>query len=298
MQEVKLLIMAAGMGSRYGGLKQMDPLGPNGEVLFEYSIYDAWRAGFKEVIFVIKKDFEEEFRQLVQARIPEEIKLHFAFQELEDIPVKQNIPEERVKPWGTAHAVYAARAFLDSPFVVINADDYYGPEAFKLIYQELSQDKTAAMVAFHLGNTLTENGSVSRGICSIEEGYLKEVVEHTEIIPKGKDALSIVNKEEILFPANTPVSMNFWGFQANFIQAIERTLVKFFEEELKENPLKKESYLPSVVMNELKAGKMEVKVLESSQKWMGVTYKEDKELVKEGFEKLLKEGIYPKSLWQ
>lgn len=302
-----LVIMAAGMGSRYGGLKQVDPVGPGGEVIMDYSLYDAYRAGFRRTIFIIRREHEEVFREAVVGHLPRDMKADFAFQDLRDMPGGE-VPYGRTKPWGTAQAVYAARGLVDGPFAVINADDYYGDRAFSLIYDFLAQDPgagipTHAMVAYKLNKTLTANGSVSRGVCQVEGGYLARVVEHTRIFQEGEDGRSLVAGEdgkdrEILLAGDSPVSMNFWGFRPSFMGAIEDELLSFINKEVPENPLKAECYLPSVITRQLKEGDARVRVLTTDQAWMGVTYQEDKARVREGFTRKVEEGTYPSPLWR
>lgn len=301
-----LVIMAAGMGSRYGGLKQVDPVGPDGEVIMDYSLYDAYRAGFRRAIFIIRKEHEGVFREKLTGHLPRDMEVDFAFQDLRDMPGGE-VPEGRKKPWGTAQAVYAARELVDAPFAVINADDYYGDRAFSLIYDFLAQDPgegipTHAMVAYRLNKTLTANGSVSRGVCQVEGGYLVRVLEHTRIFQEGEDGKSLVTGEggedrEVLLPGDSPVSMNFWGFRPSFMGAIEEELRSFIKNELPGNPLKAECYLPSVISRQLEEGEARVRVLTTDQAWMGVTYQEDKARVQEGFRKKWEEGTYPSPLW-
>lgn len=303
MKKPILVVMAAGMGSRYGGMKQIDPVGPNGEIIIDYSLYDADEAGFGKVVFIIKEENRKMFEEALKGHIPSGLETVYAYQKLEDIPENAAIPEGRVKPWGTAHAVYSARNFIDAPFAVINADDYYGKRAFKLmadyLIREDAKDSDYAMVAYELRNTLTENGSVSRGVCEVENGKLKEVVERTKIFAdedSGKYTEDGVNFVKL--PKETYVSMNFWGFQPNFIEAVEEEMQDFFVNKVKGDSLKSECYLPSVVMRCLNEGKAEVEVLTTTDRWMGVTYKEDKAHVAEGFKKLIENGIYPKKLWE
>lgn len=303
-----LVIMAAGMGSRYGGLKQVDPVGPEGEVIIDYSLYDAYRAGFRRVIFIIRKEHEAVFRETLTDHLPEDMAVSFAFQALEDLPGGQ-VPEGRVKPWGTAQAVYAARDQVDGPFAVINADDYYGDKAFSLIYDFLAKAPeeeempTHAMVVYDLNKTLTANGSVSRGVCRVEDSYLVRVVEHTRIFQEGQDGRSMVQGEDggeeaVILPGTSPVSMNFWGFRPSFMDAIREELEAFVKDQVPQNPLKAECYLPSVIARQLSQGEARVRVLTSDQAWMGVTYREDKERVQEGFRKKVEDGTYPAPLWK
>ena len=285
MNKPVLVVLAAGMGSRYGGLKQMDSVAGHGQSIIDYSIYDARRAGFEKVIFVIKRALEEDFRRLVGDRIARGIQVEYAFQELDDLPAGYAVPAGRKKPWGTTHAVLAARDLIRGPFAVINSDDYYGPEAFRLIYDFLStQDEAAvpqryAMVSYLLGNTVTDNGSVARGVCRVgEDGLLREVVEHTRIEKDGSDARSTLDGGEtwVPLPGSTPVSMNFWGFQRSFVDEGEARFPEFLDRILAENPEKGEFYLPLLVSRLIGEGKAQVQVLPSEDKWYGVTYREDK----------------------
>ncbi len=298
-----VIIMAAGMGSRYGGLKQIDPVGPNGEIIIDYSIYDAVQAGFKKFIFVIKQENQAVFQEILTSKLPKDLDVQFAFQDVEDIPVGFSLPEGREKPWGTAHAIYATRNQVDAPFMVINADDYYGPEAFRLMYDFLTDHEGEvgdySMVAYKLPNTLTENGSVSRGVCTVDGDHLTDVTERKEIYADGDGGKFTEDGGETFeqLSADTLVSMNFWGFQTDFMDAIRRDLTTFFEEDVEKNPLKAEFYLPSVVTNQVKDHGASVTVLPTDDVWMGVTYQEDREEVRKGFEKFVEDGRYPSPLW-
>ena len=300
-----LVIMAAGMGSRYGGLKQLDPLGPGGEFLLDYSIYDAIKAGFNKVVFVIKKENLELFRETVGERIEKAIKVEYAFQTIEDIPENGMIPEGRVKPWGTAHAVYCCRKYVDEPFAVINSDDFYGAEAFKCLADYLGKSGDAGsvhrycMAAYMLKNTLTENGSVSRGVCLDKDGNLTSITEHTKIerLSDGR----LVNTEDDgtqkMLDENLHVSMNCWGFTPEFFGTLEKGLKEFFEINKGEKLNKAEYYLLTAVQDEIDAGTATVKLLETDAKWFGVTYKEDRPKVVEAIRKLIEAGVYPEKLW-
>ena len=306
MNKPVLVVLAAGMGSRYGGLKQMDSVAGHGQSIIDYSIYDARRAGFEKVIFVIKRALEEDFRRLVGDRIARGIQVEYAFQELDDLPAGYAVPAGRKKPWGTTHAVLAARDLIHGPFAVINSDDYYGPEAFRLIYDFLStQDEAAvpqryAMVSYLLGNTVTDNGSVARGVCRVgEDGLLREVVEHTRIEKDGSDARSTLDGGEtwVHLPGSTPVSMNFWGFQRSFVDEGEARFPEFLDRILAENPDKGEFYLPLLVSRLIGEGKAQVQVLPSEDKWYGVTYREDKPGVVAALADMTARGLYPENLW-
>lgn len=306
MNKPVLVVLAAGMGSRYGGLKQMDSVAGHGQSIIDYSIYDARRAGFEKVIFVIKRALEEDFRRLVGDRIARGIQVEYAFQELDDLPAGYAVPAGRKKPWGTTHAVLAARDLIHGPFAVINSDDYYGSEAFRLIYDFLStQDEAAvpqryAMVSYLLGNTVTDNGSVARGVCRVgEDGLLREVVEHTRIEKDGSDARSTLDGGEtwVHLPGSTPVSMNFWGFQRSFVDEGEARFPEFLDRILAENPEKGEFYLPLLVSRLIGEGKAQVRVLPSEDKWYGVTYREDKPGVVVALADMTARGLYPENLW-
>lgn len=305
MDKPVLVIMAAGMGSRYGGLKQIDPVDEHGNKIIDFSIYDAIRAGFKKVIFVIKKENEQDFRTLIGDIVKDHIEVEYVFQELSDIPEGREVPKDRVKPWGTAHAVLAARNVINGPFTVINADDFYGREAFMAIYDYLEANRDDdkyryAMVGYELRNTLTENGYVSRGVCSIDkEGFLTDIVERTHIEKDGNGARFTEDEGKSYLPIdeNSIVSMNMWGFSRSFIDEAGRSFERFFDKTLPLNPIKGECYLPGVVDELLKAHKATVKVLKSSDRWFGVTYKEDKPFVVESIKALKDKGEYPDRLW-
>lgn len=303
-----LVVMAAGMGSRYGSLKQIDPIGPCGEAILDYSIYDAIEAGFKTVVLIIKESIKELFMETVLKRLrnaPIEIKL--AFQEINAIPERFIVPEDRTKPWGTGHAVLCAKeAIGDSPFVVINADDYYGKSAYKMIYNYLSENSDAnkynyCMVGYALSKTVTENGFVSRGICDIgEDGYLNSIVERTRI-ESFNEGIHYTNDEGITWTKlsdDTIVSMNMWGFTPSLIHESELRFSNFLEHLPLVNPLKTEFFLPTTVSELLEENKASVKVLSSNERWFGVTYAEDKQIVKDAIQRMITEGAYPNSLWK
>lgn len=294
-----LVVMAAGMGSRYGGLKQVDPVGVSGEFILDYSLYDAYRAGFRRVLFIIRKEHEALFQAKVVDHLPKDLSISLVFQEPTDLPAPDLLPEGRTKPLGTAQAIYAARKLLDAPFAVINADDYYGRKAFAEIFHFLTTEKTAhAMLGYRLARTLTDKGAVSRGICQVEGDRLIEVVEHPKIYPDGANAKSTFDDQHFLsLSGDQMVSMNFWGFQPMILEEITRELDRFLREDLPQNPLRAECYLPTVVMKALQAGRAEVKVLPTEEQWMGITYQADKEGVRAGFQKLAEEDYYPTPLW-
>lgn len=294
-----LVVMAAGMGSRYGGLKQIDPIGPNGEIIIEYSIFDAIRAGFKKVVFVIKRELLETFKEVIGNKISDHIEVEYIFQELSALPKEYHLPADRVKPWGTAHAILCTKDAVHTDFVVINADDFYGSESYELIKKFMDSDSNPfqySMAGFHLKNTLTENGSVARGICELNSNSnLLSVTERTEIKRDGKN---IVFKDEKgvwkSISEETLVSMNMWGFKTSIFNELENLFSKFLNENLY-NP-KAEFFIPMVVDTLIKNEKIQVKVLKTDAEWYGVTYQEDKENVKRAIGKLAKSS-YPKNLW-
>jgi choline kinase len=304
--------MAAGMGSRYGGNKQIDPITDQGEIIMDFSLYDAHRAGFKRVVFVIKEEFEETFRAHIESHAGKVYETHYAFQRLDDIPAGYEVPEDRIKPWGTGHAVLAAREFIDAPFAVINSDDYYGVHAFKEIYDYLVSDADAShqcMVGFNIENTLSENGTVARGICKEADGKLADIEEHLEIgrcpdgaVLNGEDVSGrIVGTntagDKVVIEDGTPVSMNLWGFGREFIEKMKSMFEEDFARIIKENPLKGEFFLPLCIDLDIKAGNSEVALLKSPDKWFGITYKEDKPAVVAKFAEMKNAGLYPSSLW-
>lgn len=305
MKKPVLVIMAAGMGSRYGGLKQIDPIDAQGHIIMDFSIFDAKRAGFEKVVFIIKEENEQDFREAIGNRVEKVMEVEYVFQDIKNIPDGFSVPEGRVKPWGTAHAVLSASKVVDGPFAVINADDYYGRDAFQKIYDYLSthedDDKYRyTMVGYKLENTLTENGYVSRGVCSIDEkDELVKVVERTRIEKRGDGAAFTEDGGEtwVDLPEGSIVSMNMWGFTASFMQEIQNGFSAFLEQGIASNPMKCEYYLPSVVSSLLEADKATVKVLTSADKWYGVTYKEDKPMVVAAIQNLKDSGLYPEQLW-
>ena len=306
MKKPVLVVMAAGMGSRYGGLKQIDPVGSHGQMIIDYSIYDARRAGFETVVFVIKHQIEDTFKAAIGERLSKVIDVKYAYQELDDLPEGYAVPAGRVKPWGTCHAVLAARKVVEGPFAVINSDDYYGPQAFREIYQYLESHPDQpgcyeyAMVGYRLGNTVTEHGSVARGVCAEDENhYLKAVVERTHIEKDGENARFTEDGGQTwtALSGDTIVSMNLWGFSHSFLTEAEARLPAFLDKALAENPEKGEFYLPSVVTQLLEEGKARVKVLRSADKWYGVTYREDKPVVVAAVQAMTQAGLYPDDLW-
>jgi len=299
-KDLTLVLLAAGMGSRFGGLKQVEPIGPNGEFIIDYSIYDAIRAGFTKIVFIIKRENYDLFRETVGKRIEGKIPVEYAFQELTDIPDIVEIPSERTKPWGTGHAVLAARNLVSGNFVMINSDDFYGLDAFKKIkdfFDNNDDPNCYSMVAFRVLNTMTENGSVKRGVCESKDDYLTNIIESS--IEKVDDkiiATPLDGRDSFVVEPNALVSMNFFGFTENMFDTLKVGLKKFLEDN-KNDLLKCEYLIPDIVFEEIGHGK-KVKVLESKDKWLGVTYKEDKEFVVENIKKLIEKGEYPNELWK
>lgn len=297
-----LIIMAAGMGSRYGGPKQIDPITTEGDIIMDFSLYDAYQAGFRRVAFIIKSDFEEKFRAHIEKRAGKLFKTYYLHQEVTDIPSGYSVPEGRTKPWGTAHAVLSAREVIDAPFAVINADDYYGQEAFSKIYDFLSSTADAThhcMVGFKIENTLSLNGSVARGICKAEDGFLADIEEHQDVIREVDGVIRGTNTKGIRHDIDdgTPVSMNLWGFSMEFLNVMKENFPVALDKILLEDPMKGEYYLPACIDSEVKAGSATVKILSSGDKWFGVTYKEDKKDVVNKFAEMKNEGKYPRQLW-
>lgn len=306
MNKPVLVVMAAGMGSRYGGLKQMDPMDQAGHVILDFSVYDAMLAGFEKVVFIIKKENEEVFRECVGDRIAKRMKVEYAYQELTALPDGFEAPEGRVKPFGTGHAVLCCKDKVDGPFAVINADDFYGRHAFEVIYDYLSQPKTGdmyqyVMVGYIMENTLTENGHVARGVCQIDDGgHLVEIHERTRIEKRG-DVTAYTEDDGatwVTIPEGSTVSMNMWGFEQNLMDELEKRFPAFLEENLKTNPLKCEFFLPSAVQQLMEEKKAVVTVLKSEDRWYGVTYKEDKETVMKAIADFKANGVYPDKLWE
>ena len=304
MKKPVLVIMAAGMGSRYGGLKQIDPVTEEGEIIIDFSLYDAMLAGFEDIIFIIKKEIEADVRALIDDRAGKHLNIQYVFQDIKDLPAGYTLPEERTKPLGTCHAVLAARNIIDGPFAVINADDFYGALAFQIMFEELSkiEDKNVynyAMVGYKLCNTLTENGHVARGVCVLDEnGCLAGVDERLKIMQReDKVQYTEDDIEWIDVPEDSTVSMNFWGFTPSIIREMEAGFPEFLDEAIKTNPLKAEYLLPRKVDELIKDGKAAVKVLKTNDRWYGVTYKEDKEFVMSALRALKDKGEYPDVLW-
>ena len=301
MSKATLVVMAAGIGSRFGGgIKQLEPVGPNGEIIMDYSIYDAMEAGFDKVVFVIRKDLEKDFREIIGNRIEKKVEVAYAFQEVDDIPeaFKEKFAE-RTKPWGTGQAILCCKDVVKEPFLVINADDYYGKEAYVEAFKELTTPEKQAdkmqisMVGFVLKNTLSENGGVTRGVCKVDANQmLTEIVETSNIIKTQAGAAVATDGKETPIDADTPVSMNMWGLTPEFFHILEEGFEEFLSQ-IPESDLKAEYLLPTIIGELLKEQKVEVKVLKSHDKWFGVTYKEDKELVVNEVKALVEKGLYP-----
>ena len=306
MKTPVLVIMAAGMGSRFGGLKQIEPVSDKGEIILDFSLYDAIMAGFKKVVFVIKEENEEAFRELIDNKAGKYIDVEYAFQKIDDLPEGYAVPEGREKPWGTGHAVLAARKVVDGPFAVINADDYYGPGAFQTMYDFLENAEDTdkyqyCMVGFQIENTLTENGHVSRGVCQLDEkSMLTDITERTKI--QWQEDKIVYTEDEgetwVELPRGTFVSMNFWGFTASMMKEMEASFPAFLDKAMESNPMKGEYFLPGVVDQLIQEGKAEVKVLKSMDRWYGVTYKEDKDGVVDALQSMKDKGEYPDVLFK
>ena len=301
-----LVIMAAGMGSRYGGLKQIDPIDKDGHIIIDFSIFDAIRAGFEKIVFIIKKANEKDFKEDIGNRMEKYVQVEYVFQELCNLPEGYSVPEGRVKPFGTGHAILSCKDVIDGPFAVINADDYYGPTAYKMIYDYLDShsddDKYRyTMVGYVLENTLTDNGHVARGVCETDENhYLTGITERTHIEKKEDGAYYTEDDGQTWheIPEGSTVSMNLWGFSESILKELDARFSKFLDENLEKNPLKCEYFLPTVVNELLDENKATVEVLKSMDKWYGVTYKEDKAFVMDAIQKLKDDGLYPEKLWE
>ncbi len=285
--------MAAGMGSRYGGLKQLDPVGPSGETIIDYSVYDAIRAGFNKVVFIIRKDFEEDFRSKITNKYKDKIRVEFAFQDLNDLPEGFLCPEGRVKPWGTGHAILTASQLIHEPFVAINGDDFYGRESFEIV-ADYYQDKNAtySMVAFQLDKTLSEFGGVTRGLCTVKNDLLDTVIETGEL---KRSESGVSSDRDIQLDGSEPVSMNVWGFTPDLFDHLRAMFVDFLHKEGDE--MKSEYLIPTVINNLIRSGEKDIHVLRTGSKWFGVTYKEDKPFVTEQVQLLVDHGVYPKQLF-
>lgn len=299
--DLTLLVLAAGMGSRYGGLKQLDQVGPGGETIIDYSVYDAIEAGFNKIVFIIRKDIEKDMKELLFDKYSQKVKIEYVFQELDNIPEGIELPADRVKPWGTGHAVLMAKDVINEPFVVINADDFYGKSAFKVVadYMRSQQENLKGkncMAGYRLQNTLSEHGTVSRGVCKVNDNNeLVEITERTKIGWKENKIIADDNGKDLELTGDLFVSMNFWGFTPDVFPELESEFKKFIVKNYKN--IKSEYYIPSIVSHQMDNGLATVKVLEATDQWFGVTYKEDKPLVIEKVKQLTKEGKYPGKLW-
>ena len=307
MRKTTLVVMAAGIGSRFGGgIKQLEPVGPSGEIIMDYSIHDALEAGFNKVVFIIRKDLEKDFREIIGNRMEKLVETAYAFQEIDDLPAGFTKPADRTKPWGTGQAILSCKDLVNEPFAVINADDYYGQEAFRLIHDFLVNTEDGdkyqyAMVGYLLKNTLTENGHVARGVCETDAHQkLTAITERTRIErrPEGPAYTEDDGATWHTLPEDAPVSMNLWGFSESILKELKDRFPKFLKESIPENPLKCEYFLPSVVSDLIEEDKADVKVLRSEDRWYGITYKEDKEAVVSAVQKLKDTGVYPQHLWE
>lgn len=293
MNELTLLVMAAGMGSRYGGLKQLDEVGPSGETIIDYSVFDAIKAGFSKVVFIIRKDFEDEFRAKITNKFSHDIQVEFVFQDIHQLPSGFAAPGQRIKPWGTGHAILSASNIIEGPFNAINADDYYGRESFKTIADYYNNGNNSfSMVAFQLEKTLSEFGSVTRGLCTVKNDYLINVVE-TENLLKSKSGVSSINN--LVLKGNEPVSMNMWGFTPVIFDYLNSMFERFLSNNLNDN--KSEFLIPSVINELISSGEQQVQVLHSKSSWFGVTYKQDKPYVVQQIQNLINRGLYPPQLF-
>jgi NDP-sugar pyrophosphorylase family protein len=293
--------MAAGMGSRFGGLKQITPVDDHGHSIIDYSMYDAWRAGFRKIVFIIKHQIEADFKEAVGKRMEAYFDVKYVFQEVDQLPEGFSVPEGREKPWGTGHAILCAKEAIDGPFAVLNADDYYGQTAMQTIYNYLREDHAPnehAMVGYLVRNTVTESGSVARGVCEVENGYLKNITERTQIYKRGEDAAYTEDGENFVhLPGDTVVSMNLWGFSRQMLDQFTGRFPAFLDENLPKDPLKCEYYLPTVANAQIQEGLGRIRVLETREAWYGVTYREDLASVQAAVAAMKAQGLYPEQLW-
>lgn len=300
MQEPTLVILAAGMGSRFGGLKQITAVDSHGHAIIDFSLFDAYRAGFRKVAFIIKHEIEEDFKAAIGHRMEKYFDVKYVYQQLDMLPEGYSVPEGRTKPWGTAHAVLCAKEAVQGPFAVINADDFYGRSAYSALFDFLRADRDGsehAMVAYLLKNTVTEYGSVARGICRVDGGYLSDIVERLHIEKRGEDGAYTEDGENwVPLPGHSPVSMNFWGFGPGMMEELERRFPKWLDENLPENPLKCEYFLPFVANALIKEGTGSIRVLNCHETWHGITYREDMESVVSYIAALRAQGVYPETL--
>ena len=300
MQEPTLVILAAGMGSRFGGLKQITPVDEHGHAIIDFSLFDAYRAGFRRVAFIIKHEIEADFKAVVGRRAEKYFDVRYVYQQIENLPEGYSVPEGRTKPWGTGHAVLCAAQAVDGPFAVINADDFYGRTAYTALYDYLTGERPEnehAMVAYQLKKTVTESGSVARGICRVEDGFLTDVVERTRIEKRGSDAAYTEDGENWLpLSGELPVSMNCWAFSHSMMDELIKCFPACLDENVPKNPMKCEYFLPSVANALIKDGEGSVRVLNCHETWYGVTYKEDLQSFKDAMKRMRTEGIYPEAL--
>ena len=302
MKKPTLVIMAAGMGSRFGGLKQIAPVDDQGHIIIDFSLRDAYRAGFRDLVFIIKPELEASFREVIVNRMEKYFNITFVHQTIDKLPAGYAVPEGREKPWGTGHAILCCKDVLDGPFAVINADDFYGPTAFSAIYDYLANNEDESrysMIGYRVRNTVTENGSVARGVCEVKDGLLTGVTERTKIFKNGNDAKFTEDDGKTFtdLPGDTIVSMNLWGFTSKMIRELDERFTAFLDHAIATNPLKGEYFLPSVVNDQLVAGTATVRVLPCEETWYGVTYREDLDSVKAAIEGMKKKGIYSENLW-
>lgn len=304
MKNPSLVIMAAGIGSRFGGLKQLAPVGLSGEPILEFSLYDALEAGFKKVVFIIKEELDKDFKALIGSSLDGLAEVHYVYQEQDKIPAGYQVPEGRLKPWGTGHAILCAKPVIDQPFAVINADDYYGKNAFKVIYDQLLKQKDDekqrfSMVGYQVEKTLTDKGHVTRGVCQTEDGYLKSIEERHQIQVRDDKIQYTLDEGETWqdIERGTLVSMNLWGFSPSFLEELESRFPRFLDQALAEDPLKGEFLLPLVVDELITEGKATVEVLNSKDQWFGVTYKEDLAKVQAALQAMQKQGLYPEKIF-
>ena len=297
MSNPVLVVMAAGMGSRFGGLKQIEPVGPNGQIIMQYSIYDAWKAGFRRVVFIIKEEFQDAFHEKIGVYAQSLMQVDYVYQTMDNLPEGYTAPEGRTKPFGTGHAVYSVCGTFREPFAVINADDFYGADAFAKMYDYLvsAQDDDTyryCMIGYQVENTLTENGTVARGVCTTDEnGYLTTITERTKISRSADGTIS--DPEAGVIPEGTIVSMNIWGFTPSFLDELEAGLVDFLQNRLPDDPMKAEFYLPTAVNGLIQSGRATAQVLSTSAQWYGVTYQADKPVVVEALRRMTEQGLYP-----
>ena len=299
MKEPTLVILAAGIGSRFGGLKQITAVDDYGHSIIDFSLYDAWKAGFRKVAFIIKHAIEEDFKARIGTRMEKYFDVGYVYQELSVLPEGFSVPEDRTKPWGTGHAVACCKGVVDGPFAVINADDFYGPTAYSALYEYLSAKNGPsehAMVAYLLRNTVTENGSVARGICTVKNGYLTDVEEHTHIEKNGADAVFEENGERFPLSGDVPVSMNCWGFQPGMLDELNMRFPAWLEENLRKDPQKCEYFLPSIADAVIKEGLGSVKILNCHEVWHGITYREDMASLVSAIAEMRERGLYPARL--